>query len=330
MEEEKYKISLQAALQKNEPKNYQRFNNNCPPILPNKFIQNNFGGQLLYQEAKGNLKSYIPSRMPIKIYERGDKTFDFEADKTLTCETKLVPLETLDQFIKNNQNKELTFSKLNTLAQRPNSSNIIENSRVYDNNMELINYDRLEYDRGYELQKKRPNSQKYLRDEKFESSNIDDELTKEIEMLVKRNQNDNLRKKSNTPFNQVAKGVLNENINNTVVNYYNNQAIKMDSGFPTLRDDDTHYEIEKMNKPDLTIKNNNYSSISKDQSFINKTFNLEDINRKNDERLKNIESFSKGNEVFLYKNNMNNKNLNSIKEEDEFAKLDRLIGMYNK
>ena len=281
MEEEKYKYSLQAALQKTEPKTYQqRLNNNCPPIPPNKLINNNYGGQPIYQEAKSNLKSYIPSRMPIKIYERGDQTINFEADKTLNCETKMVPLETLDQFIKNNQNKELTFSKLNTLAQRPNSSNIIENSRVYDNNMEIINYDRVEYDRSYELQKKRPNSQKYLREEKFENSNIDDELTKEIEMLVKRNQNDNLRKKSNTPFNQAARGVLNENINNTGVNYYNNQAIKLDSGFPTMRDDDTRYEIEKNIKPELTIKNNNYSSVSKEQSFINKTFNLEDINRK--------------------------------------------------
>ena len=268
--------------------------------------------------------------MPIKIYERGDQNINFEADKTLACETKLVPLETLDQFIRNNQNKELTFSKLNSIAQRPNSSNIIENSRMYDNNMELINYDRLEYEKSYEFQKKRPNSQKYLREEKFDNSNIDDELTKEIEMLVKRNQNDNLRKKNNTPFTQAARGVLNENINNNGINYYNNQAIKLDSGFPTLRDDDTRYEADKTSKPDLTIKNNNYSAISKEQSFINKTFNLEDINRKNDERLKNIESFSKGNEAFLYRNNLNNKNLNSIKEDDEFAKLDRLIGMYNK
>ena len=140
-------------------------------------------------------------------------------------------------------------------------------------------------------------------------------------------------------FNSAAKGVLE-------IHQYDGGGIKLDSEFPTLKDQslysikshgveksskNTHIEeIEKMlrskDKNEKYSKNEKFDENYKDQTQFS-TLNIEEVNKKNDDRLKEIDMMAKfidgGNDNYAVKGQRNN--LRIIEEEDEMTKLDKLI-----
>jgi len=150
--------------------------------------------------------------------------------------------------------------------------------------------------------------------------------------------NNNNNNKINT-FNQAAHGVLETGKYPT---YNEGVGIKLDSEFPTLKDQSLYsmksYGVKKGEQNDhldeierilkskgKQEKNHRYEDSYKEQT-LHSTINIDDLNKRNDERLKEIdmmERYMEGGD----KNNFNNQrnNLNVIDEEDEIAKLDKLI-----
>lgn len=198
--------------------------------------------------------------------------------------------------------------------------------------------------------KKRPNSQKVFREQN--NINIEDELNKEIEELVQSNKNNVLRSSKQT-FNQAGKMLLGSNKNayeemnkKQLQNYENAteanisneidlnrnkkmEAIRLNSGFPTINDEDSKVEeIDKMMINEEKKRNGSSYNVSKENSMYS-NMNITEINKKNDDRLNKYDNLWKGND-FLLKNNFNNDRLNIIKEEGELEKLDQLIKLYDK
>lgn len=263
----------------------------------------------------------------MKIYERGGVTsgknvFQEAAmgDRTLVSDTKMIPLDILDQLAKNHDiNNPLTFSKIGNLAMmRPNSSNMLENSNRYERKMDSNQGDTINQSGRNFIIKKRPYSQKnqrYPPDNNNFDQSVNSEITKEIDNILKSHQNELNTNKPHT-FNKAAKGVL-EAPHYTNLSYNEGGGIKLDSEFPTLKDqslysmksfavkngreNDHLEEIEKILKNQQKQNNNNsnnnnnqnkYEDTYKDQT-IHSTFNIEEVNLKNDERLKEIDMMEK-------------------------------------
>lgn len=106
LQEQKYQYALLTALNKNEPKLQKQIKidslysnvlastkNNDNPINYLRSVNN------------GSFQSNFQVRGPLKIYEKGGITAnsdvfkEAQGDKTLICETKMVPMEALDQFV---------------------------------------------------------------------------------------------------------------------------------------------------------------------------------------------------------------------------------------
>lgn len=293
---------------------------------------------------------------PLKIFEKGGITTNKEGfqegtqggDHTLISDTKLIPLDILDHYAKNNDNNPLTFSKIGNFAIRPNSSNIYENSNRFNDDARPLD-SRDQSNRNFII-KKRPLSQKNQRIEKtsYHDQSINSEITKEIDQIIKSHQEELHNNKGST-FNQVAKGILQKPANqmNQMSPYSQEGGIKVGSEFPTLKEqslysiksfgmkqnDNSDYnnhnnsnleEIEKLLKNKVKQNpNGRYEENYKDQTLYS-TLNLDDVNKKNDDRLKEIDMMEKYINGKTNKNNGNH-NLDIIGEEDEIRKLDKLI-----
>jgi len=384
MEEEKYKRNLLQALTKNDPNTKRRTSNqflNTKPLENNpptfnlhdmnmnmNYNTSNIGGD--YNDIKrrftDSMTPKLPSNnelkdakqnfiKPLKIYERGGVTSGRDVfqeanmgDKTLISDTKMIPMDILDQYAKQHDNNNpLTLSKIGHLAMRPNSSNMYEGSNRYEKILNRQDTDSPNQSDKHFMIKKRPYSQKnqrYENDGKFNMEHsINSEITKEIDTILKTHQmeltnNNNNNNKINT-FNQAAHGVLETGKYPT---YNEGVGIKLDSEFPTLKDQSLYsmksYGVKKGEQNDhldeierilkskgKQEKNHRYEDSYKEQT-LHSTINIDDLNKRNDERLKEIdmmERYMEGGD----KNNFNNQrnNLNVIDEEDEIAKLDKLI-----
>ena len=378
LEEEKYKRNLLLALTKNDPTTKRKTSTRSKPydtpggvFAMNDIMNYNtpaMGGDFtdfkrkygeqqvtpkIYQnedgrEGKQNLIK------PLKIFERGGITAGrdvfqeaYNGDKTLISDTKMIPLDMLDQFTKQHHdaNLPLTLSKIGHLAVRPSSSNMYEGSNRYEKIINRQEESPKEIEQNYQV-KKRPFSQKNPR---YETNNmmehsVNSEITREIDNILRThemelNGNNNNHQKMNT-FNKAAQGVLDSS---KIPNYHNEgMGIKLDSEFPTLKDQslysmksyglkkgDTNEhmdEIERIMKPKTKQqeKNNRYEDAYK-ETTLHSTINIDELNKKNDERLKEIDVMEKYMEGGVKNVNQRNINLRVIEEEDDIAKLDKLI-----
>lgn len=376
LEEEKYKQNLLFALKKHDPAQIKRGSSNqrlADPSTQQNFLNNFPDYQNITPLEKHNidntnnfnkeLSNKFNFNKPLKIFEKGGITTNKEGfqeayygDKTLISDTKLIPLDILDHYAKQNDNSPLTLSKVGHLAIRPNSSNIYENSNKFDGDMRNLD-SRNQNSRNFVI-KKRPFSQKNQRYQNSSSnfdtkpnyeSSMNSEITKEIDQILKNHQeelninNNNNNKKFNT-FNQAAQGILQSNPQQmSPISQKDGVGIKLDSEFPTLKDQSLHSvrsfglkqthnenninyeEIDKLiqNKEKMKINSKRNEDNSYKDQTIYSTMNLEDLNKKNDERLKEIDLMEKM--ISGGPNKNAHRNLNIIEEEDEITKLDKLI-----
>lgn len=383
LEEEKYKQNLLLALNKNDPSKKSNNRTFYPQQNFNSSDNNSIinSNNLNYNNNFNNTKNNVPDLSnfkrntselnnaakvfsldnvreiknnlikPLKIFERGGVTSGKDVfqeaamgDRTLISDTKMIPLDILDQYAKNHDtNNPLTFSKIGNLAMRPNSSNMLENSNRYENIFETKQADISNQSGRSFIIKKRPYSHKNQRYDRHSSDNnnleqsVNSKITTEIDNILKSHQNELNNNKIHT-FNKVAKGIL-ESPHFENMNYNEVGGIKLDSEFPTLKDqsmysmksvvvkngrENDHPDVvEKILKNQQKQNNNNYNKYEdtyKDQTLYS-TLNIDEVNIRNDERLKEIIMMEK----YIDGGSKNKNNLNIISEEDEISKLDKLI-----